>query len=245
MYDPHINADGLANAVYLIAAGTSPLLAIAGAAGALALGIRAVRMRRSQEPAEIARRATGLLLAVPALCVLGQCLLFATGKPGEFGRFMLLGDLFLAIEAIVAAATFLPRARTGPAVAILLALTAAIPGFSYLRAFVRDSQTPNSRLVAAERLRQLYPAEHQTIAVYADPAPYCLPPVDLFRGRILLLPKGADRAGGAAVAHVSVRAVDLHSGENRWMRLWTATPISWADKPIEVWCSSRDGMGMK
>jgi hypothetical protein len=105
MYQPQLTPGGVANAAYLIAAGTSPLLAITGAIGAVALGLRAVRVRTSSEPAEIRRRATGLLLAVPAICVLGQCILVATDKPGEFGRFMLLPDIFLMIEAVVALGT--------------------------------------------------------------------------------------------------------------------------------------------
>jgi hypothetical protein len=234
MYQPRITGQGLANAAYLIAAGTSPLLALAGLAGGLALGIRAVRVRKRDDPAETTRRATGLLLAIPALCVIGQSVLFATGKPGEFARFMIFADVFLAVEAIVAAATFLPAARIAPAVALLLALTAAIPGISYVRAFVRDSRTPTNRLVEAERLRKLSAGSRRTIAIYADPAPYCLPPVDLFQGPILLLPRNAGPADGIAAADLSVRAVDLPDEDHAWLRLWTATPISWADKSFEV-----------
>jgi hypothetical protein len=190
-------------------------------------------MRKNQDPAEIARRATGLLLAIPALCVMGQCLLFATGKPGEFARFMLLADLFLAVEAVVATATFLPRTRIGPAAAVILALTASVPGLCYVRAFVRDSRLPTPRLVEAQRLQQLERAGTRTIAVYADPAPYCLPPIDLFGEKIVLLPRGADSAA-IAEADVSVQAVDMPAGENLWTWIWTGTPISWADKPFEV-----------
>lgn len=232
--DAQFTVKGLANLGYLIAAGTSPVLAIAGAAGALALGIRAVGARKSQDPSEISRRATGLLLAIPALCVLGQFLPFAAGKPGEFGRFLLMTDLFLAVEAIVAAATFLPHARIGPAVAIVLALTALIPGLGYVQAFVRDSRRPTPRLVQAQRLQQLHSAGDRTIAVYAEPAPYCLPPIDLFGDKIVLLPRGAGEEKGIAAADVSVQAVDVPAGVNPWTWLWTGTPISWADKPFLI-----------
>jgi hypothetical protein len=299
MYHPALTLAGIKNAASLMAAGTSPVLAIAGVVGAIALGIRAVRVRKRREPAEIRRRTTGLLLAIPALAIFGQCVLVAAGKPGEFGRFMLLPDIFLLIEAMVAIATFCwperhavtdggpsrgsaspatheflvgwaypptvsppsagnvvgeyahptarventskTRARAGSschwewAAAISLILVTAISGISYLRAFMRDCRPITSRLAEAERLRALNPHGAETLATYADPAPYCLPPVDLFDGKVVSLAKDADPAEGVKMGEISVRAVDISAKvDGSWTGLFTATPISWADKQFDV-----------
>jgi hypothetical protein len=93
-------------------------------------------------------------------------------------------------------------------------------------------------LITAQHLRELNPDGSHSLAVYADPAPYCLPPVDLFDGRILLLPRDASPSDGVAIAPVSVRTVDAAacSSSHIWALIRTefSTPISWADKPFDV-----------
>src|SRR5665213_4293489 len=86
MYHPQLTANGIATTGRLVAAGTSPLLALAGIAGTIALGWRALRVRRNHEPAEIRRRAVGLLVAAPALGVVAQCvicLLYTSPSPRD------------------------------------------------------------------------------------------------------------------------------------------------------------------
>jgi hypothetical protein len=225
-------------------------LAIAGVVGAIALGFRAIRVRKNTEPAEVRRRATGLLLAMPALCILGQWIMLATGKPGEFGRFMLLPDLFLMIEAVVALGTIWPMQRAvgsalrtdlrdhdeavRGAIAIILILTTIIPGFTYIRSFFRDSKTITSRLAEARRLQNLTADGTKQLTIYADPAPYCLPPVDLFDWPIALLPRDENFTVDVNLGEVCVRTVDVQPDVSWFWSLWTATPISWADKPLQI-----------
>ena len=79
----------------------------------LALAVRAWSVRRDQSETELIRRATGLLLAFPALWVAVQCITLGTGKPAEFGRFAILPDTFLMIEAVIAIWTFVKRPGIG------------------------------------------------------------------------------------------------------------------------------------
>ncbi|HWE02374.1 MAG TPA: glycosyltransferase family 39 protein [Tepidisphaeraceae bacterium] len=240
MYQFHLTGTGVMNAISLTEAGTSPVLAIVGAIGAVVLGRRAIRTRGEVDPAAVRRRAIGLSLAAPALCVAIQCAAVATGKPGEFGRFMLIFDIFLMIEAVVFAATFLHRPSIRIAAAGVLLASTALPGFCYLRAFSRDSHKPTTRMIAATRIRSFGAFGDQTLAVYADPAPYCVPPVDVFRWKIALLPAGAGPGDGLRAAEDSVQAVDL-AVSRRWsiarrviQVMLESTPISWADKQFDV-----------
>ena len=83
-----------------------------------------------------------------------------------------------------------------------------------------------------------------TIEVTAEPAPYCLPPVNLFEQKIVLLPPG--QVEPARADAVLVRAVDAHpqgpppegyvwwaEGEPALLRPFPSR-ISWAAKPFEV-----------
>ncbi|HZK79497.1 MAG TPA: glycosyltransferase family 39 protein [Humisphaera sp.] len=240
MYHPELTRSGVMNAVYLTEAGASPMLAMIGAIGALALVRRAINTRADADLAAIRRRATGLLLAAPALCIAAQCIFVATGKPGEFGRFLLIFDIFLMIEAVVAIATFLTRPWLRLTAASILIASTAFPGIFYMRAFWRDSHAPTTRLIAAQAIRHHAAFGDQVLAVFADPAPYCMPPADLFRWKIVLLPPGAAPGDGLAVAEDSVEAIDVAiPRRGRFGMPWIqttleATPISWADKPFDV-----------
>ena len=255
MYHANLTMNGIENAAYLIAAGTSPLLMLAGVIATAALAIRAVRVRQNRDEAEIRRRTTGLLLAIPAIVITVQCLFFAVNKPGEFGRFMLLPDIFLLIEVMVALGTQwhgLPASEDSTQEIVqgrlkswagspchwgggLLVVATALSGLSYLRAFTLDSRSSTSRLIEAKRLVSLNPRNSTTRwQPTPTPAPYCLPPMDLFDDRIILLPKDAGLGEGLKIADVSVRAVDVPGEDRNWLRLFTTTPISWANKPFDV-----------
>jgi hypothetical protein len=173
----------------------------------------------------VRRRTTGLLLALPALIVAAQFAPLGADKPGEFGRFLLLPDVFLAIEAVVAAGTFLQPGRLRTAVLVAVLAATGVAGGIYVRGFVRDSRDTSSRLAEAEHLRQYLRSGFTRMAVVAEPAPYCLPPVDLFRWQIVKLPDGSDPS--TAGADLLVRAVD-DPGKG------VAARISWADKPFQV-----------
>ena len=228
VYHPSLSLDGIGNAMYLTAAGASPIVAFIGAIGILALGWRAIQVRRSVEPAELRRRATGLLLAIPALVVSGQFVAFAAGKPGEFARFMLLADLFLLVEAVVVVATFIrnvPVRRIGGA---SIVVSAAIPAFFYLRGFIRDSRPETSRILAAEDLQSRHVSGRPKLAVFSEPAPYCLPPVNLFDMDMILFPANAPCTDLGQ--YTSIMVTDRSGGILPAEQHWTSTPISWADK---------------
>jgi hypothetical protein len=311
----HLSAEGsaIANGCRLIGAGMSPVLAVAGAAGLVALGLRAVRVRDQMDGDEVRRRATGILLALPAAAGAAQFFFFAAGKQAEYARFALLPDIFLAVEAVVGVATFVsgtfsfslvfgregreklkgsrvqgfkgsrvdafepvnpstlepstalhpnpfPRVRgkgdqtagavtqiernTGvtivapqrfvsAGVMALLVLATAIPGVFYVRGFMWDARPETGRIEQARLLRNESEQGARTLAVWAEPAPYCMPPVDLFRWQILLLPEGAGTQEGVRIADVSVRPVDYLT-ERGWRSSFASTPIGWADKPFEV-----------
>jgi hypothetical protein len=257
MYRPGGSVDAVVNAAKLIAEGTSPLLAMAGVTGAIVLAHRAWRMRKENSPEEVARRATGLLLAAPAVLVLVQFVALAAGKPGEYGRFAILPDTFLAIEAVVVAATFATSASVRRLTLGVLFVTTAACGAMYLRQFVSDCGTTTSRLRAAAELAQLPPSA--VIAVEAEPAPYSLPPVNLFTHPIVLLPRGNGATDVLERHAVLVRPVDVpvamvHDGTRRPLprhalvgqRVFPAR-ISWAGKTFEaVYCTPRpDGTGVR
>lgn len=188
MYSAAGSVGALFNAALLIGEGTSFLLAVVGAAGAVALGVRAYRTRKEQTPEAVSRRAAGMLLAAPAALVMVQFIALAAGKPGEYGRFALLPDIFLMVEAVAAVATFIEPVRIRHVAFAALASAAFVPGASYLGRFIDDSFGTTTRLRAAQVLAEM--PGGAAIAVEAEPAPYSLPPVDLFTRKIILLPRG-------------------------------------------------------
>jgi hypothetical protein len=228
-YRPGLSANGLANATLLIGEGTSLLLAVAGVLGAISLGARAWRLRRAASGAEQRRRAAGLLLAIPTLVVAGAFVIFAAGQPADYARFALPFDLFLLIEAVVAAATFIPGGwMRGLAYALFIAST-GYAGHLYLRDFLRDSSPETTRMQAAAEIRGKLPAGNGVLITPIEPAPWSMPPANLFEWKIIL-----DLKSGAPLRPfkdaVSVRPIDVAPGP----KLLTSTPISWACKPFEV-----------
>ncbi len=232
MYHADASAFGLINAAFLMTLGTSPLLAIAGAVGLAGLASRAVSIRRDHGAAAVRRRAVGLLLAAPAVLVAIQFCLLASGKPGEYGRFAMLPDVLLMVEAIVAVGTFVKNSRMQAVLLTVILGSTLLAGGSYVRGFVRDAGESTSRLHLAERLHIENQRGMRSLAVATEPAPYCLPPVDLFRWEIRLVPRDLLPNRLSDVGDVSVRTVDS-LGDGRWRWLFE-TPISWADKPFEL-----------
>ena len=177
MYSVGGSAGALVNAALLVREGASTLLAVGGVIGAIALGWRAVRVRKDRSPAAVTRRATGLLLAAPALLVLAQFVALAAGKPGEYGRFALLPCVFLMIEAVEAIATLddwfvaAPggRYRPGPVLFACVLLSTLIGGGAYLGRFLADTTDHSTRLRAAAILAEM--PQSVPIAVEAEPAP--------------------------------------------------------------------------
>ena len=245
MYRAGRSVDALLNSALLLGEGTSYLLALAGVIGAVALAVRAVRVRKDASEPAVARRAAGLLLAAPAVLVLAQFVALAAGKPGEYARFGILPDTFLAIEAVAAVATFVPSVQYRRVILGGLLLATGVSGATYVLRFLGDSTGPSTRLRAAAELA-LLPAD-TAIAVEADPAPYSLPPVNLFDRRLVLVPRPFDpKPGSFPEPTILVRPIDQRpphllaggyrlfpSQRTRWDAGF-ATRMSWAGKNFEA-----------
>jgi hypothetical protein len=207
---------GVGNAIKLLIEGMSLPLALVGLLGV-------VLMRRCT-------LGPGWLLAAPAILIAGQFVLLAHDQPAEYGRFAVTLDVILALVAAGAVGS-LPRWRLR--IAGLLALWTTAAGLRYVANFVVDSTRISNRYVAAEILTSLRkPAS--VLAIWAEPAPYSLPPVDLFTWKIILLPRGTDPGQfhlGESV--ISVRPSDQASPASD-DPAWTFVPISWANKPFEI-----------
>lgn len=223
MYEPAASSQAIFNGLRLIYAGCGGGVAFLGLVGGSMLAARAVRYRKSQEPAEVRRRAVGLLLATPAVWISVQFFALAAGKPGEYGRFALYLDIVLAIETVVAVSTVrLPRALGCQFLALLIAATAVFDTAPYVNGFLRDSGPQTSRNLAGRVLDRLANRQGSVLVVESEPAPYCLPPVDLFRWRICLSPLGKTAPGKAGPGDIWVEPGD------------DATPLSWANKPFRI-----------
>jgi hypothetical protein len=220
-YHIHSPIEGVINVGRLIIVGTSPALAAAGALGTIILGIRAIRTKQDASAAAVRRRAHGLLLAGPAVFTAIQWALVGAGKPGEFGRFLLITDVFLAVEAVVLLQTYLVSTIASALLFGVMLLQTGIGGARYVTGFVRDTGGMTSRLRAAEELEKARQAGGRRLLVPAEPAPYITPPMDLFGLQVVLVPKDEDPAKLAQSGDIVVEVL-----EGR-------TPISWADK--EIW----------
>ena len=232
----HVSATGLPRAMLLTGLGMSFLLAFAGGIGAVALAIRAGKAPLT-DPAEVRRRTTGMLLAAVALPVGLIFVLFASGQPADYARFALPFDVFLAIEAVVAVETFVRHARWRAACFTTLSLTTALIGLQYVAGFARDSGSRTSRMIAAAKLADMLRDDGSMLASREEPAPWSLPPIDLFRWQIVLPPRSWPEEQRFPGAAVNVAPVDFPQG-SMMKRLFFSTPISWADKRFRIQLAS-------
>jgi hypothetical protein len=211
--------------VKIISDAASPPILAAGTVAAVLLVIQAIR-RRTVNP-------VGVLLSAPALVLAAQFLILRGGlaEPDQ-GRFAALPATALAVAALVGAgklASF-PSARL--AVAGVIFAGAAAYGLPYLTGFVGNATSGGTRMRLASQLaleeRRLSRANtlQPVLAVYGQPAPYDLPPVDVTRWRVLYLPdRGLDPNGMADV----VVSMDQTDG-----LLPGATPLSFANVTFDV-----------
>ncbi|HSW46996.1 MAG TPA: glycosyltransferase family 39 protein [Phycisphaerae bacterium] len=246
MYEVSRLGEGFANAAWLVAEGTSPILAVVGAGGALWLGIRSLIRRKQMDGTAggAASRPLGWLLAAPVLVILLQFVALAAGKPGEYGRFAVLPDIALGIAAIVAVRSRIRSAAHGVVPMLLLIIMTGSASSEYLFGFTRDATHRNSRMQTAWQLQAYLDSGARTLGIVAEPAPYCLPPVDLFRWRILLLPPDADaetiRAIDVLVRPWGTRpfgpaeALASHRSDPPTLLELDTRPIGWADKRFDV-----------
>lgn len=234
MYRARLSAAGLRDAGRLLGYAATPLVAVVGIIGAAAM------LRWTAKPLpgvdEAAVRRVSLIVLTPTMVILLQFALVAAGKPGEHARFA----LFPAVALLVFAAAGAWRLGRGTwlagVVLGLIVVRVGLGGAGYVWHFINDATRP-TRLIAADRLRQILPPGG-TLAISAEPAPYACPPVNLFDHRLLLLPRSGP-AGRAVEADVWLFPVDDPSpllaapaeGNQVWIRpRLLPTPISWAGK---------------
>jgi len=209
----------LGRAAELLVAGTSWPLMLAAIVGLLLCIPRAFR------------RSEGWLLAVLCLVEAVQFSLLAAAKPGEYARFGLVVDIGLLIVAMVIIEQRIKSTWLRRTIAAVLVIGVGVYGVPYTLGFLRSAQTNSSSQVAAaeiaRRADQL-PSDHPpTIGVFNEPAPFSLPPVDLSRFRLILLPLGSTG---------SETGVDMIVAPDQSIDLWrpSRTPISWANRGFDI-----------
>ena len=249
-YNLEHRVGALRTAVRLIAEGVSPGLLVIAMSGLVLFAIRGVRSKFGQVTP------LGWLLLAPATATAVQVLAFAAGKPGEYGRFGLLTDVALAIAAVTSASVFVKPTGLRAMILVILPLCAAPAAWRYMRGFVADCGQHNSRMAEARRLQQMLQelvanrdprGGPLILATAAESAPYCMPPVDLFRWQVILLPKGKglEEAAKVVKADVFIQAADEPSPGGTVVGDFIELPpaiapvvpptvISWADKPFRV-----------
>jgi hypothetical protein len=202
MYHPAASSGALATSAWLIFEAVSPF---AAASGLLCAILVARRIKKE----------TFLFLA-PALLILIQFIALAAGKPGEYARFALFPDILLTMTAILGIAHFAPnRFAKFPLILFILG-TQSFHTLEYLQGFAIDTGPGASRRFSASYLS--YMSSNSTkLLIEAEPAPYILPPVDLFHWELLLPPRSGTIDPNAYTS--SVRTLTWHQ----------VTPMSWAN----------------
>jgi hypothetical protein len=118
-------------------------------------------------------------------------------------------------------------------------------GYRYDANFLLDGSAGSTRREAVSVISTCG-QQSQTLAVWAEPAPYCLPPVDLFKWHMVLMPTGSS-ATDIPFGSIGVRPVDaltaLPTGMKGYRLLGEVkrpdSPISWANKPFEIFALAR------
>ncbi len=227
MYRELIQPDTLMNAAKLIAVGATPALAVLGAAAILFGPTKQNLVRK-------------LLLSVGVL-VLVQFVALSTDKPGEYARFGIFFDIALMLLGFGAIGSVVSHPRIRWTVLGVLCAITMVWCAGYVWHFALDSTERTPRMILANRLEELRGRGAKELAIYNDPAPYCLPPVNLFEWKIELVD-----AGGSPMrtTDVLVRPIDEIPKQDTPMLdfdviYWTRprlleTPISWAAKPFRV-----------
>jgi hypothetical protein len=206
----------LLNTLKLILVGASWPIAAAGLVGLVAW----IGTRRTGGPVKCAL----WLLIAPSIYLIIEFYMHSGGKPGEYARFAVFVDVALMLIAFLAIGA-MPRGRIAAGMALVI--LAAVYSITYERGFVGDATIRNTRMKSAGEIVRGAP-DNRTLYITAEPAPYGLPPVNLFYWRIVLLPAGGEVPPGSPPG-ILVKADDSYSVLNPG-----DTPISWAGKRFDV-----------
>ena len=128
------------------------------------------------------------------------------------------------------------------AIGLLVVLT-LLPSLIYLHGFVKDSGPWPRRMHDAQVLEELRRLGASTIGIGRDPAPYCLPPVNLFEWRIILQAEPIEESLPPDVIVQPVDALDPNvRGVSSYRQISERTfddvfpaRMSWANKPMVIW----------
>lgn len=197
----------IGNAMYLLIAGVSWPVFILGIMGMLAM------MARGEKK--------DWMLVAAVILMAGPYVVFAAGKPAEYGRFGLLPDLVLLFCAVRLLGSW-PR-RLGMGTMAIMIIWAASGGLAYWRGYLLDERGDNTRMQLAENLARCGDEGTVTLGLSADPAPYCTPAMNLFDWKWVVLPRGQSVRAGLGY-DISLAAVDT-----------SPTPMSWANKQFVVY----------
>jgi hypothetical protein len=219
--------DALPNAATLLGAGMSPLAALAGLTASAVIGYGIIRRKNTAGES----RRIALLLGVPAALGLIQFIAFAGGQPADYARFALLPDVALALAAVCWIGQGARRSQVRLFLLGTILLTTLASGAIYVASFVRDSGPSTTRLEVAGRMEALRTRGFSGLSTTIEPAPFSLPPVDLWKWRIELPPRGSPAV--APSDGVAVRCLDVPGGET-WLQQWLAPRLSWASKSFVI-----------
>ncbi len=209
----------------LIEAASVPVLVIFACAM-----IAALTRRKSPTPLT-------MLLTMPTAIILAQFFLLAAGKPSEYARFAIFPTIVLAIGSVWVVSLISRDSMRGSLFAILPVTVVLVATMPYVLAFSLDARNQGTRSLAAIELHQ-FATQGKLLHITAEPAPYCLPPLDLWRWRLLF-----DRDALPTDAAISIRTYDtpqqlapVRAGYTRILidADQRPAPITWANKPFEI-----------
>jgi hypothetical protein len=226
MYGNGTLIDGLVNgSMRLMQAASIPVLILTAVA---IVGFVVKRKRPS---------AQAMMLIIPVAIVLMQFLILADNKPAEYGRFSLFAVVGLAV-ASAWGLSLVPRESVRASLAGVVFLVVGWVGtMPYVTAFSLDARSAGTRSLLAIELNDLA-RFGKTLSLHAEPAPYTLAPIDLWRWRVLLEPKNTPVRGDVFVRPYDTPAdlAPIPAGATRHFITADAhpAPITWANKPFEI-----------
>lgn len=198
--------------------------------GLIALSFILAMLRFGVRQVVVPCRTLGLLLVAAAGAVGLYYVPLAAGKMPEYARFA------IPIAAVAVVGTFallrmLPRDVNEQRLVFLLPVfAAALGGVPYTVTFVVDSSHGDTRNEAAQRIEKLQRQGGRVLNLHNEPAPWSIPPFDLFEWTAKLRGEQNGRK-----VHVQTIPGEYVGADGDWLiRGRFSTPISWANKPILV-----------
>lgn len=187
-----------------------------------------------------------VILAAPAVAILLLACFLAAHKPAEFARFLLIPTMALCVGAalLISYLKLIHPALPWTTAILLICLTRA-PAYAW--SLAQDVRGTDSRVHAAAWLLDAMDST-EPLGVLWPPAPYSLPPVDLHRREIILLPamEPIEVNPDELPEWLVYLADDARDYANAWWHHWyepvTTFPrnpwysrITWANKPVFVY----------